>query len=171
MPTRIACVVCVSVFLITVTAAGVPVAAYELELARDGNTAYKVVISAGASAQVKAVAEDFAEHFRAMTGASIPIVTDADERVEKEVLIGPSQHVSELMVGIDLSRMADEEYLITTVDSSLILTGGQRRGTPNAVYTFLDEVLGCRWFAPDCTVVPTKPTLRVKSISPFKVVF
>ncbi|MDP7211761.1 MAG: hypothetical protein QF507_08375, partial [Vicinamibacterales bacterium] len=96
---------------------------------------------------------------------------DADERVEKEVLIGPSQHVSELMVGIDLSRMADEEYLITTVDSSLILTGGQRRGTPNAVYTFLDEVLGCRWFAPDCTVVPTKPTLRVKSISPFKVVF
>ena len=95
---------------------------------------------------MKVVAQDFAGYFKQMTGALVPIVTDENTRVEKEILIGPSKHVSELMVGIDLGRMDGEEYLITTVDSSLILTGGKRRGTPNAVYTFLDEILGCRWY-------------------------
>jgi len=159
---RIACILCVLTFLVGGTPAAT--AGYELELARDGKTEYRVVIGANASTKVKAIAEDFAEHFKAITGASIPILTDENKRVEKEVLIGPNKHVSELMVGIDLSRMEDEEYLITTVDSSLVLTGGKRRGTPNAVYTFLDEILGCRWYAPDCTVIPNRPTLRVESI-------
>ena len=157
---ELGCVVCV----LLLAAAGTASAGYELELARDGGSDYTIVIGADAPAQVKAVAEDFAGYFKEMTGASIPTVTDENKRVEKEILIGPSTHISELMVGIDLSRMEGEEYLITTVDSSLILTGGKRRGTPNAVYTFLDEILGCRWYAPDCTVIPKKPTLRIKSI-------
>ena len=153
-------------FLSVLALAAAPTAAagYELELARDGRSDYRIVIAADASAQVKAVADDFAEHLQQMTGASIPIATDDNKRLDKQILIGPSEHVSELMKGIGLSGLEGEEYLITTVDLSLILTGGKTRGIPNAVYTFLDEILGCRWYAPDCTVVPKKPTLTVKSV-------
>ena len=156
-------IVC-SVCALTAATARASDPGYALELARDGKTEYRIVIGTDASAQVKAVAADLAEHFQAMTGAAIAIGTDEADRVEKQILIGPSTHVSELMTGIDLSRLENEEYLITTVDDSLILTGGERRGTPNAVYTFLDEILGCRWFAPECTLIPSKPTLRVASI-------
>ena len=135
-----------------------------LALARDGRSRYRVVVARDCSPQVRAVAEDFVQVFAQMTGVTLPLATDATKRLGYEILIGPSAHVEELMLGVDLSRFRDEEYLITTVDMSLILLGGRRRGTPNAVYTFLDEMLGCRWYAPDCSVIPQKPTLEIERL-------
>ena len=135
-----------------------------IELARGGRSDYRVVIAAGAEEPTPAAAKDFVQFFKEITGAELAIVTDDEARGEREILIGPSAHVDELMLGVDLSRLEDEEYLITTVDSSLILTGGKTRGVPNAVYTFLDEILGCRWYTPDVTIVPRNPTLAVRRL-------
>jgi len=141
-----------------------PVLGYELELARDGTTPYQVIIAETAAPQVAAVAEDFADHFQQITGAQIPIVTDEVARSEYEILIGPSRHLLELFPAIEWDKYEDEEYLIRTIDHSLILTGGRTRGTPNAVYTFLEDQLGCRWYTPDFSVIPRSPVLTIPAL-------
>jgi len=133
-------------------------------LAEEGSTQYRIVVGAEATPEVEAAAQDFAEHFETITGVSIAIDTDKSQRSEHEILIGPSRHLEELVKGIERDELEGEEYLIFTQDQSLVLTGGKTRAAPNAVYTFLDEIVGCRWYTPDCAVIPKKPLLKVKAV-------
>ncbi len=140
-----------------------------LTLANDGRTAYRVVIAASADPQVRAVAEDFVRVFEEMTGAQLPLATDAEPMGAHEILIGPSKHLDELSVYIDWEALGEEGYVIRTRGPSplhpggphLALFGGLVGGTRNAVYTFLDEHLGCRFYSPGLTVIPRRSELRI----------
>gem|GEM_PF-5337086 len=134
-----------------------------LVLARDGNTEYCVVIAAAAAPQIRAVAADFAQLFQRMTGAAIPVVPDSAPLTETEIIIGPSAHLDALAMYIDWDALGAEGYVIRTQGARLALFGGPRGGTRNAVYTFLDEHLGCRFYSPELTVVPEKRELVVGS--------
>ena len=122
-----------------------------LILARSGRTDYRIVIAEKASPQVKAVAEDFQQIFREMTGAAIPLATDAEPMGDHEIVIGPSSHLDNLAMYIDWDALGEEGYVIRTHGEHLALFGGPVGGTRNAVYTFLDEHFGCRFYSPDFT--------------------
>ena len=132
-----------------------------LTLAHGGRTTYRIAIAQDASARVKAVAEDFQGIFREMTGAAIPIITDKQPMGPREIVIGPSKHLDELAMYIDWEALGEEGYVIRTHGSHLALFGGPIGGTRNAVYTFLDEHLGCRFYGRGFTVIPEKPELIV----------
>ena len=140
-----------------------------LVLAQDGRSEYRVVIAESAHPQIKAVAEDFVRIFREMTGAEIPLVTDAEPMGAREIIIGPSTHLDQLSMYIDWDALGEEGYVIRTRAPSpllpsgphLALFGGPVGGTRNAVYTFLDEHLGCRFYSPWLTVIPKRPDLRI----------
>ena len=133
----------------------------EQVLASGGRTDYRVVIAKSAGPQVKAVAEDFCRIFQQMTGAKIPLVTDEEPMGKHEIIIGPSKHLDELAMYIDWDALGEEGYVIRTQPGRLALFGGPRGGTRNAVYEFLDEQLGCRFYAPEFTAIPKHPTLRI----------
>ena len=44
---------------------------------------------------------------------------------------------------------------------NLILAGHEKRGCLYAVYSFLQDVVGVRWWTPEDTFIPKKPTLVV----------
>ena len=132
-----------------------------LILAREGRTEYRVVIAESAEPQVKAVAADFVQIFRQMTGAEIPLMTDAEPMAAHEIMIGPSTHLDELAMYVDWAALGDEGYVIRTQGAHLALFGGPRGGTRNAVYTFLDEHLGCRFYSPELNFVPARPELAI----------
>ena len=78
-----------------------------LQLAQNGYSTYRVVIAQEAPPQVKAVARDFQQVFRVMTGAPIPLATDEQPMGENEILIGPSKHLDELAMYIDWERLGE----------------------------------------------------------------
>ena len=141
----------------------------ELVLAHDGRSEYRVVIAGAADPQISAVAADFVRIFRDMTGVDIPLVTDAEPMGDHAILIGPSAHLDELAMHVDWDGLGPEGYIIRTHGPSplqpggphLALVGGPLGGTRNAVYTFVDEHLGCRFYSPELTVIPKRPDLRV----------
>ena len=144
----------------------------ELVLARAGRSEYRVVIAESPDPQVKAVASDFVRIFRDMTAVDIPLVTDAEPMADHEILIGPSKHLDELAMYIDWEALGEEGYVIRTRAPSplhpdgphLALFGGPLGGTRNAVYTFLDEQLGCRFYSPELTLIPKRPHLLVGAL-------
>jgi len=132
-----------------------------LTLAHDARTTYRIAIAQDASPQVKAVAKDFQKIFREMTGATIPIITDKQPMGPREIVIGPSEHLDELAMYIDWEKLGDQGYVIRTHGPHLALFGGPREGTRNAVYTFLDEHLGCRFYSPEFAFIPQKRDLVI----------
>ena len=51
-----------------------------------------------------------------------------------------------------------------TVGRNLVLAGRAPRGTLYAVYTFLEDVVGCRWWTSTESFIPKKPTLSVPQL-------
>ncbi|MEK7996557.1 MAG: DUF4838 domain-containing protein, partial [Planctomycetota bacterium] len=55
--------------------------------------------------------------------------------------------------------------VIRKVGNDLILAGGRPRGTLYAVYTFLEDQVGCRWWSSKVSTIPRKPTLTVGELN------
>ena len=92
-------------------------------------------------------------------------MTDDAAETEKEIVVGATNR--DAILGIDRGGMDDDAVLIRTLGSRLFLTGGVQRGAIYAVYTFLEDWLGCRWFTHELTVVPEKETVEIPEIDYF----
>jgi len=55
--------------------------------------------------------------------------------------------------------------VLRTVGDTLYLAGGRPRGTLYAVYTFLEDVVGCRWWTSTESYLPSRPTLSIPALN------
>ena len=123
--------------------------ARRIVLARNGRTAYRIVVPAGADVSTKAVAEDFAGILNEITGATFPVVTDETEAESSEIIVGRDNARRKTLDLADMPEdFAQGEYEIRTAGDHLVIEGGPPRGTINGMYGFLQDHLGCRWFTP-----------------------
>ena len=67
-------------------------------------------------------------------------------------------------MNVDFKSLGPEGYVIRTVGERLVIAGGQLRGNMYGVYGFLEDHLGCRWFAPGVSRIPKSPRLAVGPI-------
>lgn len=126
------------------------------ELAKDGVTGWKIVLPDEPTLVEKTAARELSEHLTLVTNANFPTV--AEQHV-------PSDGSSLIFVG-RTAKSPDKEYkfdeiLIKLDGGNLILTGHPQRGCLYAVYSFLQDVVGVRWWAPEDTFIPQKPTLAI----------
>ncbi len=137
--------------------------AAELELAVGGHTEYAIVIPETPTPQETKAAEDLAQWLGEMTGAEFPVVGEPTPVQAREISVGDTTRLraSGWFRGRDLG---DEGYGIGVVGESLFLVGGRKRGPINAVYAFLEEDLGCRWYTRSVNRIPRRPTVRVRPV-------
>lgn len=129
---------------------------YSAELAKDGATGWKIVLPDEPTIVEKTAARELSEHLKLVTGADFQTIA------EKDVPAGRS---SLIFVG-NTAKAPKKDYrfdeiLIKMEGGNLILAGHEKRGCLYAVYSFLQDVVGVRWWAPEDTFIPKKPTLAV----------
>jgi hypothetical protein len=132
-----------------------------VQLASNGKTNYQIVIADDAAVQVRAAADDLVGILEQVTGAEFPIVNASSAQGEYQMLVGRSDALAKLDLPIDWHGLGPEGFVIRTEEKRLVLAGGPRRGTINAVYSFLEEVVGCRWYTPKFSVIPNDENLSV----------
>jgi|GEM_PF-2121292 len=81
------------------------------------------------------------------------------------ILVGRDNLVDTLIPDTPWETLGQEGLVVKTAGPHLILAGGRPRGTLYAVYSFLDTEMGCRWFAPDCSLIPRRPSLDFPDIN------
>jgi len=133
-----------------------PLVAPGAELARDGATAWKIVLPDEPTIVERTAARELSEHLKRVTGAEFVTVA------EKDV---PAGGKSLIFVG-DTAKAPQTDYRFDEIfikmdGGNLILAGHERRGCLYAVYSFLQDVVGVRWWTPEDTFVPRKPALAV----------
>ena len=139
-----------------------PSLAQELPLAKDGRSDYAIVLRAEPSAVETTAAKELQEHLAQVTGAKLEVVAEtAVPAGSRKIFVGPSEQAKQLLGGLDLESLGHDGIVIKTTGDSLVLAGRPPRGTLYAVYTFLEDVVGCRWWTATESFVPKKPTLSV----------
>ncbi|MCL2507852.1 MAG: DUF4838 domain-containing protein [Oscillospiraceae bacterium] len=100
-----------------------------------------------------------------MSGITFEVVDDTSTPyTAREIIVGATNregyHDSSVYI-LDRPALGAEGVFIKTVGETVVITGGAPRGTLYAVYTFLEDYLGCRWFSKDLTVIPEVDSLEI----------
>jgi hypothetical protein len=139
-----------------------------LTLSHDAKSDYLIVLARGASTPEQTAAQELQAHLQRVTGAPFPIVAEESSPPNPhQILVGQSQDFARAYPHEDLPSLKHDGIILRTAGDKLYLLGGRPRGTLYAVYTFLEDVVGVRWWGsrPDETFLPTKPTLTVPDLN------
>jgi len=134
----------------------------ELTLSRDGKSDYVIVVANEATPVERTASHELSDHLAKVTGAALPVVSEAEAPPgAPRVVVGDAPLTRKLLPGFDPARLAPDAIRIKTVGPDLVLTGHPRRGTLYAVYTFLEDTVGVRWWTQTEARIPHRPTLTV----------
>jgi len=139
--------------------------ARELILAEGGKTDYRIVTPAHASKPAAHAARELASFLKQITGAQFAVVNETAWRGEPAIFVGLSAAARRVTPQARIGGLGHEGFVILTSGEHLLLIGGAPRGTLYAVYTFLEDYLGCRWWTSTASYIPQKASLRLGHIS------
>jgi len=133
-----------------------------LHLAQNGKTSYVISLARDAIPAERTAAEQLQKYFQQVTGASIAIESEnAVPSSAPQIYVGAGDHVKVLLPQQDWKSLGSDGIVIKTVGNKLILAGGRSRGTLYAVFQFLEDSAGCRWWTPTENYIPHKSTFEV----------
>jgi hypothetical protein len=134
-----------------------------VSIAQAGVARAVIVVAENAPEPEQHAAAELTEFLRQITGATFDI---SHRSVDGKscLLVGP-QAAKLADMSFSTDGLGADGLIIRTVGDDLILAGGDPRGTLYAVYTFLEENLGCRWWSSTVSTIPKKPTLTVGELN------
>jgi hypothetical protein len=131
-----------------------------MTLAHGGKSAYVIVVSDQASPPERTAAQRLRFYLKEVTGADLPILA-APRATGPSLWVGQSPTVRALLPGVNWDALGTEGIIIKTVGDDLVLAGGQPRGALYAVYSFLEDNVGCRWWSSTESTLPKRHRLRI----------
>jgi len=144
-----------------------------LTVTKDGRAAAAIVIRAGYTELQSVPAKELQRYIEKMTGARLPILEDDTGYSGNMILVGESRHTRAL--GVETGKLTGDSYVMRSFPGRLVLAGHDevldvskledgleipnrqyynqgfktvKNGTLNAVYAFLQDYCGVRWFMP-----------------------
>jgi len=130
-----------------------------LTLIENGASDYAIVYGAGATATEKLAATELQEYLKQISGVTLPLADDSAAAQPKEILVGKTNRAADAQI---TRPVADEDsYTIAVLGETLLIAGGETRGTLYGVYDFLRDFLGCRFFAAQVEHVPQQRTVAL----------
>ena len=131
-------------------------------LARDGKSDYVITVPDEPTAVETTAANELQSHLEQVTGAKLEILPEGKVPAErKQIVVGACKRLAQLLPDVKLDALGYDGIVMKTVGDNLVLAGHAKRGTLYAVYTFLEDAVGCRWWTSTESFVPKKPTLAI----------
>lgn len=123
-----------------------------LTVADGGKSHYQIVVADGADSVTRRAASELQRYLGQISGATLPIVTDAEPASNHEIAVGISNRID--TAGMNLGALGDDGFEIRTVGKNINIIGATPRGAMNGVFTLLDNYLGCRKYSATVEVIP-----------------
>jgi hypothetical protein len=141
--------------------AGTPVLS-AATLATDGRPQMTIVLAEGAIPSERTASEELAGYLAKVTGGRFSVVGEAAAAPGPCVYVGPTAFARKH--GLAPDAWGPERWAMRSVGADLVLVGGRPRGTLYAVYRFLEDQIGVRWWNTFEEQVPKRPTLPIASL-------
>jgi len=125
-------------------------------LVKNGKTNFKIVLSDTPQPVEETAAKELKLYLDEITKIDWMIVSEKDVSDNvPQILVGNSLRAKEFFPEIDPNKIPYDGIEIHLKGNKLLLTGHQQRGTLYAVNTFLENILGVRWWTSTEQKVPT----------------
>jgi len=131
-------------------------------LSENGQVKATIVVAADSPPAEKHAATELATFLAQISSAPFAVAGEPNQATAN-IYVGP-QAAAIAQSDFSTDGLGDEGIVIRTVPNGLILAGGRPRGTLYAVYTFLEDHLGCRWWSSTESTIPSKPTVVLNDI-------
>jgi hypothetical protein len=141
----------------------------DVTLADKGRSQYRIVLPVGAIPAERYAADELQHYLEKISGAKIPIVTDAEKPASREILLGDNTHLAKLRSKIDFAKLGPDGFVLRMDGNRLAIVGGRPRGTLNGVYTLLEEKFDVRWFTPELEAVPRQNRIKLPKLNEMRV--
>jgi len=138
--------------------------AQPITLATNGKAKAVIVLGADATKSERYAASELALYLEKSTGGRFQIMTTAPKSISR-IYVGQTGVVKQLLKGFDWSSVRKDGIVIKTIGSDLVLSGDRPRGSLYAVYTFLEDQLGVRWWTPEAESVPKTRSLIIGTLN------
>ena len=120
-------------------------------------------LAKGASIAEETAARELAEHIGTMTGATPQVRPEGTPATGPVLFVGHTRAAAQ--AGVDAAKLGPEQWIVRSANAGLLLVGGRPRGTLYAVYHYLEDIAGVRWWNPWEQTVPTRGKLPLEGIS------
>ncbi len=146
------------------------------EFIRDGKTSYVIVIPDQKDTGVTFASQELQTFLKKASGADFPIVKSSQAPEKNRIFLGISTAALKILKKDPRSNLKQQEHVVQTIGTDLFLYGQGTWGEMWAVYDYLENVLGYRWYdarggmkVPDCHNLPWKKLDRKTAFSiPFR---
>jgi hypothetical protein len=135
-----------------------------LQLSSRGKARCPILTQPGATPAEKHAASELAAALERITGAKFE-VREGIVTPEAAIIVGPGPLAAKHFPDVLLDTFGPEQVAIRTRDNRLLLAGGGPRGTLYAVYRFLQDQCGVRWWTPWASTHPRKPSLSIPELN------
>lgn len=136
-----------------------------LTIARNGRTDFRIVIGRDAIEPEKTAARELSGYLKQVTGADFHIRSESQVRSDApQIVVGQCSRAKSILAGVDWNALGYDGIVLKTKGNTLVLAGGRPRGSLYAVYTFLEDTVGCRWWTSTESYIPRKRTLQVPAL-------
>jgi len=134
-------------------------------VSESGKARAAVVLGTDAPLAEQTAAKELSSYLKQVTGGEFPIYSPGSSPAGmSRILVGQSDETRKLLGSIDWKTLKYDGVIVRFVGNDLVLAGDKPRGTLYAVYTFLEDYIGCKWWTPKAAYIPTKPNLSIKKI-------
>jgi len=137
----------------------------KMRLAEGGKARCVIVRQPGATPAERHAADELAATLRQITGATFDIRDESATAPPSAIIVGPGPVAKALFPEVNLAAFGGEQLAIRTKGQHLLLAGGRPRGTLYAVYHFLQDECGVRWWTPWASTIPKKRTLEIGDLA------
>lgn len=144
-----------------------------LVLAQNGKSSYVIAVASDAIPAEKTAAEQLQKYVREITGVTLAVKPETDVApAAAQILVGAGPRAKSLLPRQNWKGLGKDGIVIKTTGNMLVIAGGRPRGTIYAVFQFLEDSAGCRWWTHNAASIPQKKTLSIKPqnvtyVSPF----
>ena len=136
-----------------------------IRVTTQGRADAAIVIAPHSPETQQHAAAELARFLKQISGADIKIISGLESsRFKTHLLVGP-QAARLVDPDFDTRELGEEGIVIRAEGENLILAGGEPRGTLYAVYSFLEDTLGCRWWTSTVSTIPHMPTIELDSMA------
>lgn len=125
---------------------------------------YEIVLPINPSKQEVFAGNELSDYLLKITGYKLT-VKQGYKGSKKRILVGEKASLKELASGANISFQSKVGVIVQTIQGNLILSGDGPRGPLEAVYCFLNNFAGVRWWTPTSTYIPNNPKFSIKDIS------
>lgn len=127
-------------------------------LSQDGKSDYVIAVPETPSLVIQTAANELQSHLFKVTGSKLPIISNSQRPQGKPALV-----IGIDKPGFEFAGSPQDTIGIQFEGKDILLNGHPRRGSLYAVYTFLEDYVGIRWWTPEESFIPKKPTLSVEA--------